>query len=205
MKLKNLFLCCCLSTFGLAMNAQAGIITFESLAHNDDLTVDHGATYTENGFLFTNIATEIESGFAPSLATLGTEAYGFSGSTAMLNDNYEGITIFTKLDGNAFSFNSIYLTELYPTGDTFDVIFNAQREDGSSIFQTLTLDGLIGREKFVFGSDFSDVIAVSWAQGGNDFHQFDNVNVPEPMSLLLFGSGLLTLLGVRKKGQMKIK
>ena len=204
MKIKKLSLWCCISIFGLAMNAQAGIITFESLAHNGAQVVDHGATYTENGFLFTNIATEIESGFPPSLATLGTEAYGFSGSTAMLNDNYEGTTVFTKLDGNAFSFNSIYLTELYPMGEAFDVIFNAQREDGSSVFQTLTLDGLLGRDKFVFGSDFSDVIAVSWAQGGYDFHQFDNVNVPEPMSMLLFGTGLLTLLGARKKGKKEL-
>lgn len=204
MKIKNLSLCCCISIFGLAMNAQAGIITFESLSHVDDQVVDHGSTFTENGFLFTNIATEADSGFPPSLATLGTEAYGFSGSTALFNDNFEGLTILTRTDNTAFSFNSIHLAELYATGDTFDVTFSAQREDGSSVFQTLTLDGLLGREKFIFGSDFSDVVAVSWAQGEYDFHQFDNVNVPEPMSMLLFGTGLIGLLGARKKGKKEL-
>jgi hypothetical protein len=58
------------------MSTQADIVTFDSLSHIDGLTVDHGAAYTESGFLFTNIATVEDSGFAPSLATFGTEAMG---------------------------------------------------------------------------------------------------------------------------------
>ncbi len=208
MKIKNLFLCCCISTFGLAMNAQADIITFESLSHIDGLTSDHGATYIEGGFLFTNIATEIDSGFAPSLATFGTEAMGFSGSTALFNNNFEGATVLTRVDGNAFSFNSIDLAELYPYNDSdyaFDLTFYGWLSDGSSVSQTVTLDNLIGVQSYVFGSAFSNVLAVNWAQG-DDFHQFDNVNaapVPEPMSLLLLGSGLITFLGARKKNSDK--
>jgi hypothetical protein len=208
MKITNLFLCCCISTFGLAMNAQADIITFESLSHIDDLTVDHGATYTEGGFLFTNIATVEDSGYEPSLTTLGTGAYGFSGSTALFNDNFEGVTIMSRLDGNAFSFNSIDLAELYPYDDSdyaFDLTFYGWLTDGSSVSQTVTLDNLAGVQSYTFGSAFSNVLAVNWAQG-DDFHQFDNVNaapVPEPISILLFGSGLITLLGARKKNSGK--
>jgi len=205
MKLKNLFLCCCISTFGLAMNSQAGIITFESLSHTDDQVDDHGATYTEAGFTFTNIATVESSGFDPSLATFGTEVYGYTGSTALFNDNSEGITVLTRVDGNAFSFNSIDLAELSAYDEAnyaFGVTFNGFLANGSPVSQTVTLDNFTGVQSYVFGSVFSDVVAVSWAQGGDDFHQFDNVNaspVPEPMSLLLVGSGLMALMGVRKK------
>jgi hypothetical protein len=206
MKLKNLFLCCCLSTFGLAMNAQADIVTFDTLVHNDGLTVNHGATYIENGFLFTNSGSFGGGGLTPSLATLGTDAYGFSGSTALLNDNYEGITVLSRLDGNAFSFNSIDLAELYPMDDAsyaFDVTFTGMFADGSSASQIVTLDNLTGVQSYVF-SAFSNVVSVNWAQGGDDFHQFDNVNaapVPVPAAVWLLGSGLITLLGARKKGR----
>jgi hypothetical protein len=215
MKLKNLFLCCCISTFGLAMNAQADIVTFDSLAHNDGLTTDHGATYTEAGFTFTNIATVESSGFAPSLATYGSmvtvdqEPYGYyTGSTALINNNYEGITVLTRLDGNAFSFNSIDLAELYPMNDTslaFDVTFTGSFADGSSATQTVTLDNLTGVQSYVF-SAFSNVVSVNWAQGGLDFHQFDNVNVapvPVPAAAWLLGSGLAGLFGLRRRASRK--
>jgi hypothetical protein len=211
MKIKNLFLYCCISTFGLAMNAQADIVTFDSLSHIDDLTTDHGASYTENGFLFTNIATEEGSGFSPSLATFGAMVtvdqapYGYySGSTALFNNNNEGVTVLSRVDGNAFSFNSIDLAELSPYDDSayaFDVTFNGLFADGSSVFQTVTLDNLTGVQNYTF-SAFSNVVSVNWAQGGYDFHQFDNVNaapVPVPAAAWLLGSGLIGLLGARKK------
>jgi len=207
MKIKNLFLCCCVSTFGLAMNAQADIVTFESLSHDDDQIVDHGATYTEGGFLFTNIATIESSGFDPSLATFGMQAYEYTGSTALFNNNYEGITVLTRLDGNAFSFHSIDLAELYAydlEGYTFDVTFNGLLSNGSSVSQTVTLDNLTGVQTYVFDSAFSNVVSVNWAQGGPDFYQFDNVNaapVPVPAAAWLLGSGLIGLIGARKKAR----
>ncbi len=210
MKIKNLFFYCCISTFGLAMNAQANIITFDSLSSTNDLN-DHGATYTESGFRFTNIATEEDSGYPPSLATFGTGVtYGYyTGSNALFNDNFEGVTVLTRDDGNAFSFNSIDLAELYPYDDrslAFDLTFYGLLRNGSSVSQTVTLDNITGVQSYIFGSAFSNVLAVNWAQGGDYFHQFDNVNaapVPEPMSILLLGSGLITLLGARKKNSGK--
>lgn len=205
MKMKNLFLCCCISTFSLAMNARADVITFESLAHADGNIVEYGATYTEGGFLFTNTATIEDSGLPPSFATFGSEFYGYTGSTALFNDYYMGTTVLTRLDGGAFSFNSIDLAELYPMDDpsyAFDVTFNGLLANGSSVSQTVTLDNLTGVQNYVFGSAFGNVVSVNWAQGGDDFHQFDNVNaapVPEPASLLLLSSGLLTVVGLRKK------
>jgi hypothetical protein len=214
MKIKNLFLCCCISTFGLAMNAQADIVTFESLAHTDNLIVDHGATYTEGGFLFTNIATVEDSGLAPSLATYGSmvtldqEPFGYyTGSTALINNNYEGVTVLTRLDGNAFSLNSIDLAELYAYDDAtyaFDVTFNGLLANGSSVSQTVTLDNLTGVQTYVFGPAFSNVVAVNWAQGGADFHQFDNVNaapVPVPAAVWLLGSGFAGLVGLRRRAR----
>jgi hypothetical protein len=132
----------------------------------------------------------------------------FSGSTALFNNNDEGITVLTRVDGNAFSFNSIDLADLYPydkAGYDFGITFYGLLGNGSSVSQTVTLDNLTGVQSYTFGSAFSNVLAVNWAQG-DDFHQFDNVNaapVPEPKSILLFGSGLTTLLGARKNNSGK--
>lgn len=89
MKQVVMLLCLLACVMGLAPAANAVTLDFEALMHADDLIVDHGATYTEDGFMLTNTATEEISGFPPSLASLGTELTGFfSGSTALFNDNW---------------------------------------------------------------------------------------------------------------------
>ncbi len=203
MNMKALLLMLFCSTFGLTLNAQAAVIDFESLAHSDDYA-DHGATYTEDGFLLTNTATVASSGFDPSLATAGTNAFGYSGSTALFNDNWQGQTVLTRTDGGWFNLNSITLSEFYdidPTIDPIDVVFTGMLNNGATVTQTLTLDGVFGPEVFTFDPSFSNLVAVSWLQT-EVFHQFDDLTiapVPEPSTILLFASGLLTVAAARRK------
>ena len=179
--------------------AQATILDFEDLYHNDDAVAGHGYSYEMNGFLLTN--TSIEFPFAG----LGTEAYGYSGSTALFNDNAQGETILTRVGNGFFSLISIDLSELYAPDDEDPledwVVFQGILADSSIVSQTFTLDGLTGVETFFFGPEFADVISVSWTQS-DYFHQFDNIHaapVPEPSSLLLLGLGLMAAMGCRRQ------
>jgi len=203
--IKLLYILICIFTF-LPM-ANASTLTFENLMHEDDLFVDHGAAYTENGFVITNMATEAENGFPPSLASVGTRAFEFSGSTALFNDNWGGPTVMTREGGGLFTLSSIALSELYIYDDgpgvnpEFDVEFSGFFSDGSIISQTFTMDGLTGVEVFSFESEFTNLISVSWMQT-QDFYQFDDIKaspVPEPSSILLFGIGILFFAGSRRK------
>lgn len=199
-------LCVSMCVFIFLPMANATTLTFEELIHEDTSIVDHGAVYTENGFVITNIATEADSGFLPSLASVGTLAYEFSGSTALFNDNYGGTTVMTREGGGLFTLSSITLSELYPFdydpefNSEFDIEFSGFFSDGSAISQTFTLDGLVGVETFSFDTGFTDLVSARWLQTP-DIYQFDDIKanpVPEPSSILLFGLGLVYFAGVRR-------
>lgn len=203
MKSKALLLMLFFAPFVFTLNAQAVVVDFQSLAHDDDQVVDHGATYAEEGFLLTNTATEAGSGFSPSLATTGTSGYGYNGSTALFNDNWEGQTVLTRTDGGWFNILSITLSEFYdiePDSDPISVVFTGMLNSGATVTQTFTLDGVFGAEVFAFDEIFSNLVSVSWLQTA-DYHQFDDIRVapvPEPSAVLLFASGLLTFAAARR-------
>jgi hypothetical protein len=202
MKTKALLLMLFFSTFVLALNAQAEVIDFESLAHSGDESAGQGATYTEDGFLLTNTATVASSGFEPSLATVGTGHDGYSGSTALFNDNWAGETVLTRTDGGWFNLYTIALSELYDSAnDPISVVFTGVSNSGATVMQTLILDGAFGAQVFTFDTNFSNLVSVSWLQT-DVFHQFDDITVapvPEPTTILLFASGLLTVAAARRK------
>ncbi len=175
------------------------------MAHNDDQIVEHGASYVENGYLFTNTATVESSGFAPSFATLGNQVYGYSGSTALLNNNYLGQTVLARVDGGTFNLSSIILATLYPMdapdNTPASVIFNGTLASGATVSQSFTVNGTSGTQVFSFGSDFNNLVSANWEQTPYA-HQFDNVDVtptPIPAAAWLLGSGLMGLVGLRRR------
>lgn len=178
----------------LTLNAEAAVIDFESLAH-DEGVVEHGSSYEENGFLLVNASTYPFITFGQQVVDV------FSGSTALVNDNDDGETILTKADGGWFQLNSIALAELYPSGDSFSVTFTGLLYTGAAVTQTFSLDGLYGAQTFLFDDDFTQLISVSWLNSAA-YHQFDDIDVapvPEPSTMLLFASGLLTVASARRK------
>ncbi|MGD9947567.1 MAG: PEP-CTERM sorting domain-containing protein [Desulfobulbus sp.] len=196
-----LFLIC-----GVSMASQAAVIDFESLAHDDADITDHGATYEEDGYIIKNLATEEVSDFPPSLATFGVQADGYTGSTALFNDNYQGVTWMTSTDSILFSLASIDLSELADhAGETDTVTFYGLASSGDIVSQSFTLDGIFGMQTFSFSSDFTNLAAAWWKQT-DYFMQFDNIAtsaVPEPSAFLLFGVGLVGLSAATKSRKMK--
>jgi hypothetical protein len=198
---KNQHLLCCALFAAATVAGNAAVLDFEDLAHEDELVVDHGPTYSRHGYVLTNTATEEESGFPPSFATFGTLHPSFTGSTALFNDNFAGTTVLRRSDAGIFNLVSIGLAELTPSEETFEVLFSGQTASGMTVIQNFLLDGDFGGESVTFGPEFQNLVSVNWTQTPL-FHQFDDISVnevPEPTTVCLLGGGLLALAGARKR------
>lgn len=130
--------------------------------------------FTIDGFTFTNLSS---SGFG----TWCTGASHYPNSPALFNGGGNTTAVLTKAGGGVFAIQSISLAQLYSglTG-RIDVVFTGEHLDGSRISQTFSVVGNGGRpvfQQFNFMSLFSNLVKLSWNQGGNDLHQFDNIVV----------------------------
>ncbi len=125
---------------------------------------------------------------------------GFSAAGAdSFNNTVGGITQLSRVGGGSFDLFSIDLAELSGSS-VANITFI--RDGGYS--QTFTLDGTaFTPETFLFDNGFLNTNSVTWTQD-SPFHQFDNIQidvatVPAPAAVWLLGSGLLGLIGMRRK------
>ena len=174
-------------------------------------SVGIGSTFDEDGFRV--------SGSSLTYFTSSSDE-SISGAPALYENTFDGQITLTQLNGDLFSINSIDLAE-FGQNYTPTVTFTGTKANGSIVTDNFTLDGsfpqltLDGRsETFLFSSEFTNLVSVSWNQGSQapsnspkNFHQFDNIvvdgaaiaTVPVPAAAWLFGSGLLGLVGMARR------
>ena len=66
--------------------ARAQVIDFEALQHNDTQIVNHGSSYTEDGFTVTG----------RNLSSYGTQESRFPGSTSLFSNSIDGTITLSK-------------------------------------------------------------------------------------------------------------
>jgi hypothetical protein len=184
--------------------ANAAVMTFESLALNDNAIHSVGSTYTESGFTL-SYSGQI------GLLYYGTQRSGYQGSTALFPYSVNNSIRLTKVDGGAFDFASIDLTDFAGGSNTQNTTFNftGTRADNSTVNQSVIVDALSGFQTFNF-SGFNNLARVEWqsTSGGASTPQFDNItlgapttttSVPEPFTIIGTVIGGTAAIGMRKK------
>jgi len=131
--------------------------------------------FATDGYTFTNLS-------GTNFGSWCSSATHYAGSAALYNGGGNTTARLSRSDGKSFFVSSIDLAQLYygQTGPV-SIVFTGMREDGTTISQTVTFNGNGGTPAFqraTFGPLFDTRIAsLSWSQGGNDLHQFDNVRI----------------------------
>ncbi|MFC7419700.1 PEP-CTERM sorting domain-containing protein [Iodobacter arcticus] len=178
--------------FALSSFANATVIDFNHLAHND--TSQAFSTISSNGFVIKN-----DSQGSDRLGVWGrNDEFQADTGHAAVFVNYSGSkTSIERANKSFFNFKSIDLADVFNNGDSATIkfsFFNGQ----STTFETVILDQLKGLQTIVFNKN--NLTKVSWV-GSNS--QFDNINVsapvPEPETYALLGMGLMSLWIARRR------
>jgi hypothetical protein len=158
--------------------ASAGVVqmTFESLAHSDNMEATHGSSYEENGFRVQTSMGEF--------STWGTAGVAYPGSTALMTPSTDAVVTLTAIDGSAFDLLSIQIAKRDTAGSILpvSVTFTGTKADSSTV--TATFNGTVFGvmlQTFTLPAEFTDLVQVQWT--GTQRHQFDNVtlvSVPAP-------------------------
>jgi hypothetical protein len=185
-----------------ASAAQAQVIDFNELAHNDDY-YGHQSVMAD-GFLFTN-------------SQAGDHALGVWGRNSAFQADPGGASVFvnygqttttmTRQSNDSFDFVSIDLADVYNGGNSSTIQFTFNFLAGGSLVESVTLDSLPGLQTFAFNQ--VGLSSVSWmtAMGDGGWNQFDNVNVgmaqpvpePETYALMLAGLGMVAWMTRRRR------
>ena len=196
------------STLVLSTSVHAAVFTFDDLPlSNPVITMGTGTgssvMLTEyNGFQFTsdNSLERVDAINFNMFATASGPAY--SGPYALTN-NVLGNILITDIDGDAFSFESLFIKNwaLGPTPETHNIRgFLGGTEVASVSFEIMDAwQQVVGN----FSNIDTLMIDVTKASGETDLFMMDDLVlgpvVPVPAAVWLFGSGLIGLIGVVRR------
>lgn len=209
--------------FGIS--AQAEVFDFEDMSFDGNGIGTSNNTYPSQGFRFTatyydSNGQEVNQGY---LSRYGTGNPNFNTSTALFNSTlyYEYAdnewTNFYGVYDQTFHFESIDLDHyLNPTTAGYGEEFLIGEMDffgydaGGNEVAFARVPYAEGWSTYTFDATFEDLSTVKWRSvsgyelpnGGISTAQFDNVRVtvtPEPLSMILFGVGGLSLLGFKRR------
>jgi hypothetical protein len=185
---------------GFAMQASAAVLDFESLSSVED-NLNVGLSYVESGFRLDDVGGSSAFGFA----TWGTSNMFYTGSTALMNNDYDALTQLTAVGGGNFNLNAMDMAVMFPAiqPDGVDVTFTGTRFDNSTVATTFHVADS-GVQNFTF-SGFTNLTKVTWSANSN-VAQFDNINVaavpePETYAMFLAGLGLMGFMARRRNGR----
>ena len=142
--------------------------------------------------------------------------YGMGSNSIAVNDSTGGAIRFSYgssmtlqlSSGSLFSLGTVDLAEYSSVfdGDEIAVLFVGHKDNGITVFQNFTIDGLrdgVGGiddfETFTFSSDFTNL---AYVEVGSAVFSMDNLSVstvPIPAAVWLFGSGLIGLVGFARR------
>src|SRR5882724_8933436 len=140
------------------------IIDFESL-ETTNTTVNYvGDTYSDDGFEFTSLSPGL------GLGTFGSLESRFTGSTALFDDNADGVIRLNQIDDAPFDLLAINLASLNGSM-SLDVTFVGTILGGGTVSQTFTVAGSPFVQQTFNFNGFSNLAKVEWTQAP-PYHQF---------------------------------
>ncbi len=193
------------------IDANAITIDFNNLLFEDSSFHFVSSPYTEDGFVLYRDDVSPTNNFC----VRGSLSAVYKGSPSMvINGNiFNGFpeAFLEKQDGGYFDLLSINLAleDIFQTYVSTNITFIGEKAEGGTITQSFTLTTPSNVLQTFFFNDFFNLKSIRWMQS-EYIHTFDDIvvrnttnPVPEPSSMLLFGTGLVGVFGYMR-GKRKV-